>query len=469
MMPSPIARAAPLWIAIALIALGPMPKAGAADASGPTAEPQTPSEQPQAASPEADATPEGWAIHGQTTFTDEYHPAFRSPYSGAQSLNGGSRGDETWDVTLYGGLRLWHGAEVWVNPEVNQGFGLSNTFGVAGFPSAESYKLGAQDPYVRVQRVFLRQTIDLDGEMEKVDPDQNVLGGSQSANRIVLTVGKFAATDVFDTNKYAHDARNDFLNWSVIDAGTYDYAGDAWGYSYAMAAEWYQDWWTIRAGLFDLPTTPGYKFLNPRLFSQVQYQMELEERHTLFGQPGKLKLTGFLTRGDIGLFKDAITQAAATGTVADTGNVPMYRSRGGVSLNLEQQITEDLGLFFRAGWADGSGQIESFTDIDVAVSGGVSLSGNRWGRPDDTVGLAVARNDISRHFKNYLNDGGVGILIGDGILPNSGPETIIEGFYSLAAFKYAHVTADYQFINNPAYNADRGPVSVLGIRLHAQF
>ena len=204
---------------------------------------------------------------------------------------------------------------------------------------------------------------------------------------------------MFDTNKYAHDARNDFLNWSVIDAGSYDYAGDAWGYSYAAAAEWYQDWWTIRAGVFDLPTTPGYKYLDPHLFSQVQYQAELEERHEVFGQPGKLKVTGFLTRGDIGLFKDAVAAAAATGTTPDVGSVLAYRSRGGVSLNFEQQLTSDLGLFARAGWADGSSQIESFTDIDQAFSGGLSLAGTRWGRADDTVGLAVSRNNISRHFK----------------------------------------------------------------------
>jgi hypothetical protein len=141
-------------IAFAVLAfclIGFLPRADAADASAPTPEGQTPSDTSAAASPpgEAPAAPEDWAIHGQTTFTEQYHPAFRSPYAGPQSLNGGSRGDETWDVTLYGGLRLWHGAEVWVNPEVNQGFGLSDTFGVAGYPSAESYKLGSQDAECR--------------------------------------------------------------------------------------------------------------------------------------------------------------------------------------------------------------------------------------------------------------------------------------------------------------------------------
>ncbi len=436
-------------------------QAARAQGAGPTPENPAPAA--------ADAAPEDWAIHGQATFTDQYHPAFRSPYSGPQSLNSGSRGDETLDFTLYGGVRLWHGAEVWINPEIEQGFGLSNTLGVAGFPSAESYKLGASSPYVRLQRLFLRQTIDLDGEVSAIAPDLNQLGGRQSANRVVLTVGKFSAVDIFDTNKYAHDARNDFLNWSVIDAGSFDYAGDAWGYSYAAAAEWYQDWWTIRGGVFDMPTVPTYKYLDPHPFAQDQFIAELEERHTLWGAPGKLKVTGFLSRGRLGSFKDALALAAQTGTTPDTSAVLQYRSRGGVDFNLEQQITDDLGLFARAGMADGSSQIDAFTDIDQSVSFGLSLSGNRWGRPDDTVGLAQVFNNISRHAKSYFNAGGLGILIGDGLLPNTGMEKITEAYYSAAVFKYTHVSFDYQFIDNPAYNRDRGPVSVLAGRLHFQF
>jgi high affinity Mn2+ porin len=351
---------------------------------------------------------------------------------------------------------------------VEQGFGLSDTFGVAGYPSAEAYKLGASVPFVRIQRLFLRQTINLGGETQKIDSDLNQLGGSQTADRLVLTVGKFSVVDVFDTNTFAHDPRNDFLNWSLIDAGNFDYAADAWGYTYGIAAEWYKDWWTIRAGVADMPTTPGYKYLDVRV-SQLQYLLELEERHTLFGQDGKLKVTGFLTRGNIGSFGQAVAAASASGATPDTGSVLNYRSRGGVSLNLEQRLTPDLGLFARAGWSDGSSQIIAFTDIDNSVSAGLSMTGNRWGRADDTVAVGLVRNDISRHFKNYLNAGGLGILVGDGVLPNSGPENIVETYYSLAVTDWAKVTVDYQFIDNPAYNRDRGPVSVFGGRLHLQF
>lgn len=161
-------QASPLLLCLLL----PVAPAIAADASGPTPEGQTPSSASAAASvsQDAPAAPQSWALHGQTTFTEQYHPAFRAPYSGDQSLNRGSRGNETWDVTLYGGIRTWKGAEVWVDPEVNQGFGLSNTFGVAGFPSAEAYKLGATEPYVRLQRLFLRQVVNLGGETQTVAP-----------------------------------------------------------------------------------------------------------------------------------------------------------------------------------------------------------------------------------------------------------------------------------------------------------
>ena len=195
-------------------------------------------------------------FHGQTTFVWQGYPAFRSAFAGPNSLPSGGEGRETWDVTLYAGLRLWQGAELWIDPEIDQGFGFAGTHGVAGFPSAESYKLGATYPYARVQRYFVRQTIDLGGEKEKVDADINQFAGSQTANRLVLTVGKFAVVDIFDTNKYANNPRSDFLNWSLVNAGTFDYAADAWAYTYGAAAEWYEGRWTLRGGIFDLSVSP---------------------------------------------------------------------------------------------------------------------------------------------------------------------------------------------------------------------
>ncbi len=270
-----------------------------------------------------------------------------------------------------------------------------------------------------------------------MDADVNQFAGSRTANRLVIWLGKFAIVDVFDTNKYANNPKSDFLNWSLVNAGTFDYAGDGWGYSYGTAAEWYQGNWTLRGGVFDLSAAPAGGIspasfgLDPT-FDQFQMVGEIENRYELMGQPGKIKVTGFLSRGRAGDFADAVALAAATGLPADITAVRAYTSRPGVSVNLEQQLTQDLGLFARAGWADGNVEPWDFTDIDRTVSAGLSLSGRQWGRPDDTVGVAGVVNGISGVHEAFFNAGGLGILIGDGHLPNPGLEKIFEAYYNYA-------------------------------------
>ena len=218
-----------------------------------------PLSRPLVAKAPAAADPDNVNFHGQFTFVEQGTAPFRSPpgSTGANSLQAAANGRETIDATLFAGLRLWQGAELWVDPEIDQGHGLAETHGVAGFPSGESYKLGFSYPYARVQRYFVRQTIDLGGETQKVDADINQFAGSQTSNRLVLSVGKFSVVDIFDTNKYANNPKTDFLNWSAINAGTFDYAGDAWGYSYGAAAEWYQGIFAFRAGVFDMSAVPA--------------------------------------------------------------------------------------------------------------------------------------------------------------------------------------------------------------------
>ena len=407
-------------------------------------------------------------FHGQATFTWQGYPAFRSPYEGAQSLPGGGQGRETADATLYVGVRLWQGAEFWINPEIDQGFGIAQTLGIAGFTSGEAYKLGTDNPYTRVQRYFVRQTIDLGGETQKVDAGINQFAESQTVNRLVLTVGKFSVVDIFDNNKYAHDPRNDFMNWSVVDTATFDYAADPWGYTYGAAAEWYQGNWTLRGGLFDLSIVPNNIELDPT-FQEFQWVGEIERRYDLWGHPGKIAVTGFLSRARMGSFENAIALATVTGGSADIAAVRQYQGRGGVSMNIEQEITSDLGAFIRAGWADGNVEPYEFTDIDRTVAGGVSLSGRQWGRSDDRVGVAGVVNGIASVHQAFFNAGGLGILIGDGQLPNPGLEQIIEAYYSYALTASVRLSADYQLIVNPAYNTQRGPANVFAGRLHAQF
>jgi high affinity Mn2+ porin len=456
----------PLAFAI-LAAIGCLtrPMFGTAQMVGPTPQPPGMPVSPEQA---AAVTPQNWAVHGQSTFTWELQPAFRSPYQGPQSLTPGANGRETLDVTLYAGARLWPGSEVWIDPEVDQGFGLSGTFGVAGYPSGEAYKIGARDPYFLVQRGFLRQTVNLGGETEKLEPDLNQLGGTQTADRLVFTIGKYSIVDIFDTNRFAHDPRHDFLNWSIIDQGSFDYAANAWGYTYGGAAEWYQDWWTIRAGLFDLSATPNSKALSNG-FMQGQFVAELEERHRLWDQPGKLKLLYWLTRGNLGTYLDAISLGEATDTIPSTGAVRSFRTKNGWGLNLEQQLAPDLGTFARASIGTGTVEEVDFTDIDQSVSAGLSLSGARWGRPDDAVALGGAINRISRQGKLYFAAGGLGGIIGDGQLPSAGPEQILETYYRVAVASFAQFAFDYQFIKNPAYATLRGPVSIFTLQLHLQY
>jgi len=351
---------------------------------------------------------------------------------------------------------------------------------VAGFPSAEAYKQGFDYPYARVQRYFVRQTIDLGGETQKVNADINQFAGSQTANRLVLTVGKFAVVDMFDTNKYANNPKTDFLNWSVSNAGTFDYAGDAWGYTYGAAAEWYQGRFTLRGGVFDMSATPAEAVNSAaaygldETFSQQEYVGEIEERHELWGQPGKLKITGFVIHGRMGDFQEAVAlsqpgQPFAGDPSGAIASLRTYRYRPGVSLNLEQQVSENWGVFARAGWADGNVEPWDFTDIDRTLSAGASINGKQWGRPDDTIGIAGVINGLAPVHAAYFAAGGTGVLIGDGALPNYGLEQIVEAYYSYALSATSRLTFDYQFIANPAYNTDRGPVNFFAGRFHAAF
>jgi high affinity Mn2+ porin len=417
----------------------------------------------------AQADGERFAAHGQATFLEQLTAPFHAPYSGPNSLSP-RHGAETIDVTLFLGARLWSGAEAWINPEIDQGFGLDDTLGLAGFPSGTAYKVGRSHPYWRLQRLFVRQTVELGGERQPLDATANQLGGFQTANRWVFTIGKISMPDIFDANQYAHDPRNDFFNWTVVDAGTFDYAADSWGFTVGAAAEWYQGSWALRAGVFDLSDVPNSETLDPG-FHEFQWVGEVEKRHELAGRPGKLLITLFDSRGRMALLEDAMNLAQSTGETLHESLVAVrrYRDRVGASLNLEQQLSPDLGMFARAGKARGNVEAYEFTDVDRTISAGLSLKGKPWGRTDDSVGIAGIVNGISATRERYLNAGGLGILVGDGQLPHPGSEQILETYYRLAVVSWAQLTFDYQYVINPAYNTERGPVSIFAVRIHAQF
>jgi high affinity Mn2+ porin len=410
---------------------------------------------------------ETWNLHGQMTYVMQGHPAFAAPYSGQNSLDPAHRNNETTDLTLFVGVRPWPGGELYFNPEYDQGFGLSNTLGVAGFPSGEAYKVGARAPYLRLPRAFLRQVSGLGGGEQRIAGGANQLAGSAPADNVTVTVGKFSVVDIFDTNAYAHDPRGDFLNWSVIDAGAFDYAADAWGFTYGLAVEWTQAWWTLRGGFFDLSKVPNTTKLD-RNFAQYEWVGEWELRHQWRDHPGKLKLLAYVNRGNMGSYRDALHLGQQAGNVPDTALVRRFASRPGLAVNAEQEVTADLGIFARASWNDGSKEAFDFTEINRSLSFGLSLAGDRWGRHEDAFGAAVAINGLSAAARDYFAAGGMGILIGDGRL-SYGAERIAELHYRWQAGRNCAFTVDYQRIVNPAYNTDRGPVDVFAGRLHLEY
>lgn len=399
--------------------------------------------------------PEWYTMHIQGTSTTQGHPQFSSAIpDGPESMKSHGQTAMTNDATLFAGVRLGN-LELYANPEMDQGFGLSDTLGIAGYTSGEAYKIGENDPYFRMQRMFGRYVANLGGERQTVEDGSNQLAGSHDADNLTFTFGKFSVVDIFDNNSYAHDPRADFLNWSVIDMGAFDYAADSWGYTYGGAAEWTQSWWTLRGGIFDLSRQPNDKYL-VRGLGQYQSVVEAEERHDIFDNPGKVKALFFLTSADMGSYEDALALASQTGTAPNTALVRHWQTRPGGGINIEQQLMPDLGSFVRASMNDGTKEAYEFTEINQSISGGFSLKGERWSRSDDTIGLGGSVNAISSEARRYLAAGGQGILIGDGQLPSYAGEQIIEAYYKAILITGISTTADYQRVINPAYDAVRG-------------
>ena len=409
-----------------------------------------------------------WNIHAQTTFLPQAYPAIRSPYEGTNSLPGGGQGRETWTTTAFLGWKLWRGGEFYFNPELAQGFGLNSTLGLAGFPNGEAQKAGATYPKIRPQRYYLKQTFGLGGEQEEVADAANQLAGKRDIDRITVIVGRFAVGDFFDGNSYAKDPRADFMNWAMWSSAAYDFPADLPGYTRGAVVELNRKDWAVRGGLFQVPNAPNGDILTFKTGGAI---VEFEERHTIFDQPGKLRLGIFGNRGNTGNYRDALAISAGD-PMLDINDVIFGIRRDnlkyGFYVNAEQQIMKDIGMFGRVSWNDGQNEILSFTDIDRSVSGGFSIKGSYWGREADTIGLGGAVNGLSAAHRDFLAAGGLGLLIGDGRI-NYRTEKIIEAYYAYNVNKSTTLTFDYQLITNPAYNADRGPVSVFSGRIHAEF
>lgn len=420
-----------------------------------------------------DAGVENTSAHFQTTFNWQKHPGFSAAYSGPNSIITNAEEMYTFSASAFLGFCPWRNGEIYLNPEVVEGVPFStNLIGLGGFTNGEITRAGGTSPTYYRQRLFLRQTWNNGGGTERVESGLNQLAGSIDKNRFVLTVGNFSTLDVFDPNTYAKDARTQFMNWGNWTYSSYDYAADARGFGYGFAAEWYRDEWALRFGRMSGPKEPN--MLPDDLDLAVHYgdQIEIEHEHTLYGRSGKVRVLGWHNRAKLAAFNDALNWLKAnpgnySGPDALYAVRNTERDKYGIGLNIEQAISDQVGFFLRVMQADGRTETHAFTEVDGSFSSGLAINGSLWGRGGDTLGLALMQNTLSDERRRFLEAGGTSFFIGDGAL-HYRPEQIFESYYSLQLANTVWLTPDYQYIANPAYNADRGPIHVFAVRFHAE-
>jgi high affinity Mn2+ porin len=413
--------------------------------------------------------PRDWSVHGQLTYQLQTHGSFEAPYEGTNSFQDRKETRGSFTSTLFVGRRLWAGAEAYVNVEAIAGQGLSRVLGLAAPSNGETYRVDSTQLKANLARLFVRQTFALGGAGEAQEDDQNQIQGPRRARRLVVTAGKISGTDVFDANTYAHEPRTQFNNWSLWANGAWDYPADTRGYTWGVSVELYRDAWAVRLG----------SFLEPREANGLEFDhdvahahgdvLELEHRHTLSARPGAVRVLAFWNHANMGVYREALDAAAAAAAAPDvTATRAPGRSKYGFGLNLEQEMAPGLGMFLRAGWNDGKTESWAFTEVERTLSLGATLSGNSWRRPRDLFGVAVALNGINGDHRAYLAAGGLGFMLGDGAL-NAAAECVFDAFYRASLASFAALSLEVEHYRNPAFNGDRGPVTVYGLRFHAGF
>jgi hypothetical protein len=412
----------------------------------------------------------------QLTYNTQYHPAFNSNGSTSyNSLTAGSDKMFTFTTTAHWGWRVWEGGEFYINPEIASGVPFSqNLVGMGSFTNGEITRAAGAKPQPYLQRIFLRQTWNQGGGTEHLDSDFNQMAGNVDKNRWVLTVGNFSTLDVMDDNSYAKDPRTQFMNWGSWTYAAYDYAADARGYGWGAALEYHRGDWSYRIARMTGPKSPNGLPIDFNINKHHGDQIEVERRHQIDGQPGSVRVLAFHNRAVMASYADATALLYQTGpnqqTILQVRNGE--KSRTGLGINFEQAINANTGVFARLMNTDGKTETLAFTEVDTSLAAGAVMKGAAWSQPEDSAGLVYMRNGLSAERRAYLAAGGISYFIGDG-LGNSPwaykPESIIEGFYSRAITKTNWITLDYQRVNNPAYNANRGPVDVYALRWHSEF
>jgi len=414
------------------------------------------------------AADERWNAHFQSTYIWQQKEAFDAAYSGPNSLTTKREDSYSFTTTGYFGVRLWQGGELYADPEVSRGRPLSNLTGLGGFTNGEMARTSGSEFKLYRARLYLHQTWNLGSDAQTIEDGPNQLATTIKHDRISLTIGNISMLDVFDPCSYSHDPRTGFLNWALITYGPYDFASDARGYTWAAIAELYKHAWAIRVGRAMLPKQPNQLELDTRMFQHYGDQLEIEHDHKWSGQNGAVRVLAYHDRAVMSRYVDAISLAQATRTTPDINAVRTgIQDKFGIGLSMEQSVGDSSGVFARAMWADGQSETEAYATIDRSVAAGVVLHGGSWHRAQDSTGFAYGLNGLSAEDRHYLAAGGVGFFVGDGRL-RYGAEQIGEMYYNLYILKGLSIAADLQHITNPAYNRDRGPVTLIAMRLHAE-
>ncbi len=412
---------------------------------------------------EAPVPEETLQSHFQATVVTQAHPSFDAAYSGANSLQPAAEHESTVTSTLFLGARLWKGAQLYVNPEISGGSGLSKGFGVAGFPNGEAFRVGNPEPHIFLARLYLRQTLAISAETAPVESDENQLAGTRPVRRVVVTVGRFGLSDFFDDNAYGHDPRTGFMNWADWTQGAWDYPADTRGYTWGAVVEYAAPLWAVRAAAAMEPKEANQLAMDHDVRRAHGLVLEGERSYSLLGEDGKIRLLFFSNRARMGNYDEAIHETSPPDIVATRRP---GRSKSGFGVNVEQPLTKSSGLFARLSWNDGKNESWAYAEIDRSACAGYVDHPGWWHREKDEVGVALIADGLSSPHRDYLAAGGYGFMLGDGRL-RYGIEQIAEA-YARAVFGSISATLDYQFIRDPAYNRDRGPVHVFGFRLHVE-
>lgn len=409
---------------------------------------------------------ERWNAHFQSTYVWQTKPAFRSPYEGLLSLSRSRERSYSFTATAAFGMRIAPHTELYLDPEAAQGIALSGLVGLSGFQNGELAKTSGPNITVYRARSFVRHTIELGGEPVALASSANQLAGTTTSRRVVLTAGTVSVLDIFDAGSVAHDPRTQFLNWSLMTHSAYDYAADARGYTSGLVAEYIEDGWAVRVARLQVPRVPNQLELDPRIRRHYGDQLEFSRDYKAGKQSGTVRLLAFRTHALLARYDDALALASATGSAPDINQVrTTTRSKWGVGVGVDHKFHDDISFFARALVAEGKTETDAFTEADRSLSAGAAFVGTRWSRPGDTFGLAAASGFLSSGHREYLARGGSTFFLGDGAL-NYRPERVLEAYYSVPLAKDTRLTLDAQRIDNPGYNADRGPVSVYGLRVH---